>query len=43
MRFTTFRQGHEDRLGVVVGQEVIDLHQAQPQISSDMRTALRAG
>jgi 2-keto-4-pentenoate hydratase/2-oxohepta-3-ene-1,7-dioic acid hydratase in catechol pathway len=43
MRFTTFRQGHEDRLGLVVGQEVIDLNKAQPQISSDLRTALRAG
>ena len=42
MRFTTFRQGNEDRLGLVVGQEVIDLHKAQPQISSDLRTALRA-
>ena len=43
MRFTTFRQSNEDRLGLVVGQEVIDLHKAQPQISSDLRTALRAG
>jgi acylpyruvate hydrolase len=43
MRFTTYTQGQEQRLGVVVGNELIDLHQAQPQISADLRTALRLG
>jgi 2-keto-4-pentenoate hydratase/2-oxohepta-3-ene-1,7-dioic acid hydratase in catechol pathway len=43
MRFTTYTQGQEQRLGVVVGKEVIDLNQAQPQISADLRTALRLG
>jgi acylpyruvate hydrolase len=43
MRFTTYTQGQEQRLGVVVGNELIDLNQAQPQISADLRTALRLG
>jgi len=43
MRFTTFRQGQQDRLGLVVGDQVIDLNQAQPQVSADLRTALRSG
>jgi len=43
MRFTTYTQGREQRLGVVTGNEVIDLNQAQPQISADLRTALRLG
>lgn len=43
MRFITFIQGGRQRLGVVSGNEVIDLNQAQPQISADLRTALRLG
>ena len=43
MRFTTYTQGKEQRLGVVIGNEVIDLNKAQPQISADLRTALRQG
>jgi len=43
MRFITYTQGKEQRLGVVTGNEVIDLNQTQPQISADLRTALRAG
>ncbi len=43
MRFITYTQGKEQRLGVVTDQDVIDLNQAQPQISADLRTALRAG
>lgn len=43
MRFTTYTLGKEQRLGVVVGNEVIDLNKAQPQISADLRTALRLG
>lgn len=43
MRFTTFRQGKQDRLGLVIGDDVIDLNLAQPQVSADLRTALRSG
>lgn len=43
MRYTTFIQNGQPRLGVVTGNEVIDLHRAQPQISADLRTALRLG
>jgi len=43
MRFITYIQAGQQRLGVVTGQDVIDLNQAQPQISADLRTALRAG
>lgn len=43
MRFTTYTQGKEQRLAVVTGNELIDLNQAQPQISADLRTALRLG
>ncbi len=43
MRFITYIQGGQQRLGVVAGNEVIDLNQAHPQISADLRTALRAG
>lgn len=43
MRFTTYTQGQEQRLAVVVGNEAIDLNKAQPQISADLRTALRLG
>jgi acylpyruvate hydrolase len=43
MRFITFIQAGQQRLGVVSGNEVIDLNKAQPQISADLRTALRAG
>lgn len=43
MRYTTFMHNGQPRLGVVSGNEVIDLNQAQPQISADLRTALRQG
>ena len=43
MRFTTFRQQNQDRLGVVTGSDVIDLQQALPNLSSDLRTNLRHG
>lgn len=43
MRFTTFRQQNQDRLGVVTGSDVIDLQQALPDLSSDLRTNLRNG
>jgi 2-keto-4-pentenoate hydratase/2-oxohepta-3-ene-1,7-dioic acid hydratase in catechol pathway len=43
MRFITYTQSGQHRLGLVVGNEVIDLNKAQPQISADLRTALRQG
>ncbi len=43
MRFTTFRQNNQDRLGVVLGDQVIDLQQALPELSHDLRANLRAG
>lgn len=43
MRFTTYLQNGQPRLGVVTGNELIDLNTAQPQISADLRTALRLG
>lgn len=43
MRFTTYLDRGQARLGVVSGQDVIDLNRAQPQISADLRTALRQG
>jgi acylpyruvate hydrolase len=43
MRLTTFRHLGQDRLGLVLSAEVIDLQQAQPQLSSDLRANLRSG
>lgn len=43
MRFTTYLQSGQARLAVVDGEQLIDLHQAQPQIDADLRVALRAG
>lgn len=43
MQFTTFMQGGQARLGLVLGQEVIDLNAANPQVPADLRQALRAG
>ncbi len=43
MRFTTYLDRGQARLGVVSGSDVIDLNRAQPQISADLRTALREG
>lgn len=43
MRFTTYLDRGQARLGVVSGTDVIDLNRAQPQISADLRTALREG
>jgi len=43
MRFTTYLHQGQPRLGVVSGSDLIDLNQAQPQISADLRTALRLG
>lgn len=43
MRFTTYLDRGQARLGVISGSDVIDLNRAQPQISADLRTALRQG
>ena len=43
MRFTTFVDQGRTRLGVVDGDSVIDLNQAQPQVPADRRAALEAG
>jgi 2-keto-4-pentenoate hydratase/2-oxohepta-3-ene-1,7-dioic acid hydratase in catechol pathway len=43
MRFTTFRQGQQDRLGLIDGDKVIDLNLSQPQVSANLRAALRSG
>jgi len=43
MRFTTFLQDGRARLGLVDGDQVIDLNAAQPQVPADLRAALVAG
>lgn len=43
MRFTTFHQGGQDRLGLIDGDQVIDLNKAQPQVNADLRLALKSG
>jgi 2-keto-4-pentenoate hydratase/2-oxohepta-3-ene-1,7-dioic acid hydratase in catechol pathway len=47
MRFTTYlRQGQADvqaRLGLIDGDQLIDLHDAQPQVPPCLRSALAAG
>jgi acylpyruvate hydrolase len=43
MKFTTFHQAGLDRLGLIDGDQVIDLHQAQPQVNADLRLALKSG
>lgn len=43
MRFTTFMAQGQPRLGVLDGDQVIDLNQAQPQVPADLRAALAAG
>jgi len=42
MKFTTFLQNSEPRLGVVDGDAVIDLNAAQPQVPASLRGALAA-
>jgi 2-keto-4-pentenoate hydratase/2-oxohepta-3-ene-1,7-dioic acid hydratase in catechol pathway len=43
MRFTTFLKDGQPRLGLVDGDQVIDLNAAQPQVPADLRSALKAG
>lgn len=43
MRFTTFVANGQTRLGLVDGEQVIDLNAAQPQVPPDLRAALAQG
>lgn len=43
MKFSTYLRGAEARLALVEGQHLIDLNDANPQVPSDMRQALKAG
>lgn len=43
MKFTTFLHDRRARLGVVDGDQIIDLNASQPQVPSDLRAALAAG
>ena len=43
MQLLTYRTGTQTRLGVVDGDQVIDLNQAQPQVPHDLLVALAAG
>ena len=43
MKFTTFLHNGQARLGVVDGNDVIDLNTAQPNVPADLRAALSAG
>ena len=43
MQLLTYRSGTQTRLGVVEGDQVIDLNQAQPQVPADLLAALAAG
>ncbi|MYE22900.1 MAG: 5-carboxymethyl-2-hydroxymuconate isomerase, partial [Gammaproteobacteria bacterium] len=43
MKLATFTHGRETRIGVVVGELVIDLSRAAPELPTDMRSLLEAG
>lgn len=43
MKFITFRSGNATRLGVLDGNDVIDLANANPAVAPDLRTALERG
>ncbi len=43
MKFTTYLRNSAPRLAVVDGTNLIDLHDAQPQVPTDLRLALKAG
>ncbi len=43
MQFISFRQGNTTRLGVVAGNDLIDLAAAQPQVPPDLGAALASG
>lgn len=43
MRLVTFREGGSDRIGLRVGDQIVDLSAADSSIPSDMRSFLEAG
>jgi 2-keto-4-pentenoate hydratase/2-oxohepta-3-ene-1,7-dioic acid hydratase in catechol pathway len=43
MQFTTYLRHGAPRLALLAGAELIDLNDAQPQVTSDLRAALKAG
>jgi acylpyruvate hydrolase len=43
MKFTTYLRQGAPRLAVVDGTDLIDLNEAQPQVPSDLRAALKTG
>jgi len=43
MKFTTFLNNGQPRLGVIDGEFVVDLHAARPHVPTDLRAALEAG
>jgi len=43
VKFTTYLRDGQPRLGVIDGEAVTDLQDAQPQVPSDLRAALLAG
>lgn len=43
MKFTTYLRNGQPRLGVLDGESVIDLQDAQPQVPASLRAALLAG
>jgi acylpyruvate hydrolase len=43
MQLITFLHSGQARLGLLQGNQVIDLHAAQPQVPPDLRAALKAG
>jgi 2-keto-4-pentenoate hydratase/2-oxohepta-3-ene-1,7-dioic acid hydratase in catechol pathway len=43
MRFVTFHQGQSSHLGLLAGEQVIDLHAADPGLPQSMRGFLEAG
>ena len=43
MKFLSYREGGETRLGVLDGAQVVDLNRARNDVPADLRAALRAG
>ncbi|MDE1184746.1 fumarylacetoacetate hydrolase family protein [Paraburkholderia sp.] len=43
MKLVTFRSGNETRVGVIDGDDVIDLNKADASIPTDLRSALKQG
>ena len=43
MKLVTFKSGDTTRLGVIDGDDVVDLNKADPSMPADLRAALKAG